>query len=353
MIDNNALVAAATPVFLVSIAAELWLSRRRKLKTYQLADTLASLGCGVWTVTLEVFIKGSLLLLYGELARRYGLIHFDAAAPGTWILFFFVLDFLYYWAHRWSHEINFMWGGHVPHHQSQEYNLTTALRQGAFQDTLHMPIFLPMALLGCPAGVFIVLLTFNKFYQFWIHTRLIGKIPLIEGILNTPSAHRVHHAVNDVYVDRNYGGTLMVWDRLFGSWIAEDEACVFGVRKPFHSWNPIWAQFDWFATIWHDAARAARLRDRLAIWWRRTGWRPPDVAARDPLPPFRLDTMVHYTATGSRSARLGAIGIFLVVLVLNNILLAQAASLSWAAKGALALGISVLLLAMARSLQAR
>lgn len=131
----------------------------------------------------------------------------------TWIWSFIAFDSIYYWAHRWSHEINFLWAVHAPHHQSEEFNLTTALRQGAFQDALHAPLFMLLALLGCPPGVFIIQLTLSKFYQFWIHTRLVGRVPLIEGILNTPSAHRVHHAVNDVYLDRNYGATLMQWDR--------------------------------------------------------------------------------------------------------------------------------------------
>jgi alkylglycerol monooxygenase len=353
MMNNNTLVAAATPVFFVLIGLELWVAQRRRIRTYQLADSLTSLGCGVWTVTLEVFVKGALLALYASLASHYALMRFDAAAPLTWLLFFLVLDFLYYWAHRWSHEINFMWGGHVPHHQSQEYNFTTALRQGAFQDTLHMPIFLPMAVLGCPPGVFIVLLTFNKFYQFWIHTRLIGKVPGIEGILNTPSAHRVHHAVNDIYVDRNYGGTLMLWDRLFGTWIPESVPCVYGVRKPFHSWNPVWAQFDWFAVMWHDAARAARLRDRLAIWFRRTGWRPADVAARDPHRPFVLEQVEHVTATRGRKWSAFAIVLFVLIVALNNILLSQAGSLSLTLKLVLAGAITALLLATAWALQPR
>ncbi|HYD81072.1 MAG TPA: sterol desaturase family protein [Paucimonas sp.] len=351
MLNNNALIAAATPVFFLLIGIEAWLAHRRRLDAYQLADSLASLGCGAWTVTLEVFVKGGLLLGYAWIANRYALFRFDAGSVTTWILFFFVLDFLYYWAHRWSHEINFLWGGHVPHHQSEEFNLTTALRQGAFQDLMHMPIFLPMAVAGCPPEVFIVLLTFNKLYQFWIHTRLIDRLPLIEGILNTPSAHRVHHAVNDVYVDRNYGGTLMVWDKLFGTWEDEREACVFGVRKPFRSWNPVWAQFDWFAHLWRDAARADRWTDRLAIWIRRTGWRPADVAARDPHPPFVLADVERFTATRGKAGAALAVALFVPIAILNNILLSGAATLPLTAKLSLAAAITLLLLAMAWALQ--
>ena len=351
MLDNNALVAAATPVFFVLIGLEIWVSRRRRLRTYGLADSLASMGCGVWTVTVEVFTKGAALLLYAFIADRYALLHFERGAWFTWVLFYVVLDFLYYWAHRWSHEINFLWGVHSPHHQSEEYNLTTALRQGAFQDTFHMPIFLPMAVLGCPADVFIVLLTFNKFYQFWIHTRLIGKVPLIEGILNTPSAHRVHHAVNDIYVDRNYGATLMLWDRLFGTWIEEGDACVYGVRKPFHSWNAVWAQFAWFADMWRDAMCARRPLDRLTIWVRRTGWRPAEVALSDPQPPFVLADVRRFTATRGRKWAVVAVGLFVLGAALNNILLTQVASLSLVTKLLLAGTVTLILVAMAKALQ--
>jgi alkylglycerol monooxygenase len=353
MLDNNALIAAATPVFFGLIAIELWVARRRGVRTYSLADSLASIGCGVWTVTVEVFTKAALLLLFAFIEKRYALLHFDAANWMTWVVFFMVLDFLYYWAHRWSHEISFLWGVHSPHHQSEEYNLTTALRQGAFQDTVHMPIFLPMALMGCPAEVFIISLTFNKFYQFWIHTRLIDKVPLIEGILNTPSAHRAHHAVNDIYLDRNYGATFMVWDRLFGTWVDETEPCVYGVRKPFHSWNPVWAQFSWFADVWRDAARARRPFDRLSIWWRRTGWRPADVAASDPQAPFVLDDVTRFTATRGDKWAAVAVGLFVLAAILNNILLTQVTTLPLATKLALAVGVTLLLIAMAWALQPR
>lgn len=353
MPDHNTLVSWATPVFFLLIALEAWSAHRRRLDAYRLADSLTSLGCGVWTVTVEVFIKGALLVLFATIEYRWGLFDFAVDSAWTWLLFFLLLDFLYYWAHRWSHEINFLWGVHVPHHQSEEYNLTTALRQGAFQDSFHWPIYLPLALLGCPAEVFITLLTFSKFYQFWIHTRLIGKVPLIEGILNTPSAHRVHHAVNDRYLDRNHGGTLMIWDRLFGTWVEETEPCVYGVRKPYHRWNAVWSHFDWFADLWRDAARTVRLSDRLRIWVKPTGWRPPDVEAREPRPPFELSRVTHYTATRGGGWNVLAVACFLVAAGMGNVLLGHAATLSLAMKAVIALDITLLLLVMAWALQPR
>lgn len=355
MPDHNTLVTWATPVFFLLIGLETWVAHRRRQQYYQLADSLTSLACGVWTVTVEVFTKGALLLLFAWLETNYGLFDFAIDSVWTWVLFFFVLDFLYYWAHRWSHEINFLWGVHVPHHQSEEYNLTTALRQGAFQDTTHWPIFLPMAILGCPAEVFITLLTFSKFYQFWIHTRVIDKVPLIEGILNTPSAHRVHHAVNDCYVDRNHGGTLMIWDKLFGTWVEEGETCVFGVRKPYHQWNAVRAQFDWFAEIGRAARQAGNALDRLRIWVMPTGWRPADVEVRDPHAPFDLAQAKaqHYTASSTGQWRWLAVFLFILAAIANNVLLGGAHELSTTLKLVLAVDITLLLLAMAWALDPR
>lgn len=353
MPDHNTLVTWATPVFFLLIALEAWTAHRRRLEVYRLADSLTSMACGIWTVTVEVFAKGVLLLLFAWVERQWGLVDFAVDSPWTWVLFFVVLDFLYYWAHRWSHEINFLWGVHVPHHQSEEYNLTTALRQGAFQDTFHWPLYLPMAILGCPAEVFITLLTFSKFYQFWIHTRLIDRVPLVEGILNTPSAHRVHHAINDRYIDRNHGGTLMIWDRLFGTWEPESEPCVYGVRKAYHRWNPVWAHFDWFADLWRDAWRAAAPLDRLRIWLKPTGWRPADVEASDPRPPFLLSAVQRYTAVRGGGWTVLAVVLFVLAAVANNVLLGQGAALAPEVRLVLALDITLLLLAMGWALQPR
>lgn len=355
MLDNNALVAAATPVFLIMIAAEAWLAQRRRLPAYTLADSMTSMACGIWTVTLEVFTKSAMLLAYGWVFSRLAPWQSAAESAWTWLWSFLAFDFVYYWAHRWSHEINFLWAVHSPHHQSEEFNLSTALRQGAFQDLFHAPLFMLLALLGCPPGVFIIQLTLSKFYQFWIHTRLVGRVPLIEGILNTPSAHRVHHAVNQVYLDRNYGATLMLWDRLFDTYIEEGEPCVYGVRKGAPGWNAVWAQFAWPAVMWRDAVRTARWRDKLALWFRPTGWRPADVAAADPWPAFELPAGRLYTATraGSHGRRwtVAAVVLFIAAVVLQNQLITHAAAMGLLPKLGLVAGVTAALLLVAYCLQ--
>ena len=344
---QNLLLAYATPFFFLLIFLEAWWARRQQRALYELSDSLTSIGCGMFTVTIEFFAKAALLGVYLLVEQRFGVWHWAPDSWLTWLVFFLVLDFVYYWAHRWSHEINFLWGGHVPHHQSEQYNLTTALRQGAWQDISHWPLFLLLALMGCPAGVFIVLLTVSKLYQFWIHTQLVGKLPWIEGILNTPSAHRVHHGINDLYIDRNHGGTLMIWDRLFGTWVEEQEPVVFGVRKPFRSRNPVSAHFDWLITLWRDAVASERWLDRLTIWFRPTGWRPPSVQQRDPRPPFSLSSFHAWVPAWQPRARLRALGWFVLALVFNSAMLLGYGKIGWPTQVLLAMAVTVCLWRMA------
>ena len=344
---QNALLAYATPVFFLLIAVEAWQARRRGADVFEFSDSLTSIGCGIFTVTLELFAKAGLLAVYVWVEQRYGVWQFAADSVWTWVLFFFLLDFVYYWAHRWSHEVNFLWGGHVPHHQSEQYNLTTALRQGAWQDISHWPLYLLLAIAGCPAGVFIILLTVSKLYQFWIHTRLIDKVPLVEGILNTPSAHRVHHGINDPYIDRNHGGTLMIWDRLFGTWVPDTEPVVFGVRKAFHARNPITAHIDWLVYLWREAKLSDRWQDRFTIWFRRTGWRPEGAQQKAPRPAFSLSRFRPWQPVWSARARRRGFAWFLLAVLFNSAMLLGAATLDGTVLVLLAAAVTVSLWQMA------
>lgn len=344
---QNVLIAFATPVFLLLIFFEYWWSQRTGKPVHEYSDSLASIGCGLFTVSLEVFAKAALLVLFAVVSS-HGLLQWSGSHWATWVVFFFLLDFVYYWAHRWSHEINALWAGHVPHHQSEQYNLTTALRQGAFQDISHWPIYLSLAVLGCPVEVFIVLLTFSKFYQFWIHTRLIGKLPLIEGILNTPSAHRVHHGINDPYIDRNHGGTLMIWDRLFGTYVEEQEEVVFGVRKAYQGRNPVFAQFDWPLTMWRDAVLSGEWKDRWRIWFKPTGWRPERTKELAPRPPFSLQRFQRYAPVLSPARKRAGFAWFMLAMALNSGMMLGAGKLTWGVMVALACGVTLALWQMSR-----
>ncbi|WP_251360245.1 sterol desaturase family protein [Kangiella sp. TOML190] len=290
------ILGVAIPFFILFILVEAAYSLWKKKDFYRVNDAVSSLSCGSVTILVEVFSKIPWILLYIYLFKNFSIVQFPISSIAAWIIFFMFNDFLYYWAHRLSHEINFLWSGHLPHHQSEEYNLTTALRQGALQGTIVFPIYLPMAILGCPIEMYLVLAVVNKLYQFWIHTRTIDKVPLIEGILNTPSAHRVHHAVNQAYVDRNYGGTFMVFDKWFGTWVEEDKAnpAVYGVRKPYRSFNPIKAHIDWWIRLGKDAYHTKSWKDKIKLWFMPTGWRPKDVSNSHPWDTFDLASFEKY-----------------------------------------------------------
>ncbi len=268
-------IVYAIPVFFLLIGVELIVARIMKRDVYRLNDAIANLSCGIAQQVAGVLMKGILLVGYLYIHEHWRLLELGADKWWVWVACFIGVDFFYYWFHRYSHEISLMWGGHIVHHQSEEYNLSVALRQGSFQTFFSWVFYLPLALLGFDPVVFLVVAQFQTLYQFWIHTRLIYKMwRPIEFIFNTPSHHRVHHGINPKYIDRNHGGTLIIFDRLFGTFQEEEEEVVYGVTKPLNSWNPIWANFDYFVDISKLIARCRNLWDMLRVLVKGPGWRP-------------------------------------------------------------------------------
>jgi alkylglycerol monooxygenase len=180
----------------------------------------------------------------------------------------------YYWWHRLSHEVNLLWAVHVVHHQSEDYNLAVALRQAILSPVTVLPFYLPLALLGVPVLQFAVVEALVTLYQFWIHTELVGRIGPLEAVLNTPSHHRVHHAVNPQYLDKNYAGTFILWDRLFGSFAPERERCIYGVSHPLQSFNATWAQVQPFVALFSEVARAPSLAEAVRFLFASPAFRP-------------------------------------------------------------------------------
>ena len=270
-------IQLAIPVFFLLIGVELVAARLLERDSYRLSDSLSDLSCGILQQVLEVFLKTALFAGYAWLYAAHRWLEVPANAAWAWAACFVGVDFCYYWFHRWSHEVNAGWAAHVVHHQSEEYNLTVALRQGAFQPALSWVFYLPLAVLGFPPAMFLAVSSFNTLYQFWIHTRLVGRLGPLEWVLNTPSHHRVHHARNPEYIDRNHGGTLIVWDRLFGTFGAERQEPVYGITRPLASWNPVWANLHYWAEMWQLARRARRPLDRVRVLWKRPGWRPDEL----------------------------------------------------------------------------
>ncbi|MBB6340458.1 sterol desaturase/sphingolipid hydroxylase (fatty acid hydroxylase superfamily) [Pseudomonas fluvialis] len=278
-------VLYAIPFFFLLIALELGADHWRGVRTYRLADAINSLSAGVLSQALGLLTKALGILVYAVAFEQLALFQLDANALWVWLLAFVFYDFCYYWNHRIGHERNVFWAAHVVHHQSEEYNLSTALRQTSTGFLLSWIFYLPMALVGVPPLVFLTVAALNLLYQFWVHTRHIPKLGWFEWVFVSPSNHRVHHAQNPVYMDRNYGGVFIIWDRLFGTFQEEldEEPVIFGVTTPLASWNPLWANVQFYVQLWRDAVRAGSWWDKLRIWFMPTGWRPADVAAQYPL----------------------------------------------------------------------
>ncbi|WP_248795000.1 sterol desaturase family protein [Pseudomonas sp. MWU13-2105] len=278
-------VPYAVPFFIALIVIELLADRWRGVSNYRLADAINSMSTGVLSTTTGLLTKGVGILSYAFALQHLALFELSAQKPWVWVFAFVAYDFCYYWLHRMGHERNILWAAHSVHHQSEDYNLSTALRQTSTGFLLSWIFYLPLAVLGVPLVVFISVASLNLLYQFWVHTRHVPKLGWYEWFFVTPSNHRAHHAQNALYMDRNYGGVFILWDRLFGTFQEEDERepVIFGVTTPLASWNPLWANLQFYAQLWADARRAQSHWDKLRIWFMRTGWRPADVAAKYPL----------------------------------------------------------------------
>lgn len=270
-------VVLAIPVFFLLIGLELAIARVQEGDYYSLSDSVSDLGCGLVQQIVEAAFKTVLFAGYLYLYNRWRVFEISMRSVLAWGACLVGQDFLYYWFHRKSHEVNAFWAAHVVHHQSEEYNLAVALRQGAFQTGFSWTFYLPLALLGFPPLMFLTVSSVDSLYQFWIHTRVIGRLGPLEGVLNTPSNHRVHHGRNPKYIDRNHGGILIVWDRIFGTYVREEEEPVYGVTTPLQSWNPVWANLHYWAELLGKARRAARPADKLRLFFARPGWLPADL----------------------------------------------------------------------------
>ncbi|QNP58804.1 lysoplasmalogenase family protein [Paenacidovorax monticola] len=289
------IIVLATPVFLLLIALEFAVGWARGRNTYRLADAVSSISLGMLSQTSAVFTALLRIGLYTLLFEHAALWRNDAfwTSPAGWLLALLAYDFCYYWNHRLGHEVGVLWAAHVVHHQSQDYNLSTALRQPSSYALLSWLFYVPMALAGVPPLVFVVVGLIDLLYQFWVHTEQVGRLGWFDRWFCSPSNHRVHHAVNDCYLDKNYGGILIVWDRLFGTFEDEDarERCVYGTRGLLNSWDPLWANAQVYAGLAHDSWHARRWADKLRVWLKPPGWRPADVAERFPKPAFDIAQM--------------------------------------------------------------
>lgn len=307
------LIALAVPVFFISIAIEIIASLIMKRKVYRFNDSISDMSAGMMQELVGVFTK---VLLFGVYIMVFDWVHRPANAgpsdvygipvnPITWVVVFILVDVVYYWFHRNSHNIAVIWGSHETHHSSQEYNLSVALRQGAFQRLFSFPYYLPMAIAGFSPLQFMVCSQINTLYQFFIHTRLVKSLGPLEYVMNTPSHHRVHHGVNPKYIDKNHAGVFIVWDKLFGTFQKEEEEPYYGTVKPLTTFNPVWAQLHYWWGLFELSLKARGL-DKIKVWFKGPGWKPDYLGGKHPIPEINPKTYVKYDAENSTRLRVYA-----------------------------------------------
>lgn len=267
------IIVFAVPFFLATVLLETLYSSWRRMRLYERRDTLASLAMGTGNLFLGLAFKGVQLGAY-TLVWRHRLFELPAHAWWVWLALLFADDFCYYWVHRFNHRVRLGWAGHVNHHSSRHFNLSTALRQSWTTLFISPWFYLPLALLGFPPLMILAMQSLNLLYQYWIHTETVSRLGPAEWVLNSPSHHRVHHGANPQYIDRNYAGIFILWDRMFGTFEPEREPVRYGLTHNIGTFNPLRIAFH----EWHDLARdvlgARRLRDALGYLVMPPGWSP-------------------------------------------------------------------------------
>ena len=314
-------IVFATPVFLLMIALEYWWglpahAKARASNTYTLSDTINSINLGILSQLAGALSKlltiGIYTLVFSAVA-----IYPDVAFWKTWygaLLALIFYDLCYYWLHRAGHEVSLFWAAHVVHHQSQQYNLSTALRQTSSGVFFSWIFYLPMAIAGVPPEIFAIVALVDLLYQFWVHTEQVGKLGWFDRVFCSPSNHRVHHAVNTQYLDKNYGGILVLWDRLFGSFAVEEEKCVYGTRGQLNSWDPLWANLEVYAALAQESWRARSWADKVLVWFKPPGWQSTAMALAHPKPEFRLEAVTKFNPPLTRAQQWFIAAQFLLTL---------------------------------------
>ena len=273
------------PIFFVLIIIEWIISKKIGLKINRPIDIISSLSSGMSNITKDSLKLSVVLVSYTVLVEHLTIYKLEPIWLAV-LLAFLVQDFSGYWMHRLNHRVNIFWNRHVIHHSSEEFNLSCALRQ-SISETVHFSalLMIPAALFGVSKNIFSVLAPIHLFMQFWYHTRLIDKMGFLEKIIITPSHHRVHHAINPEYIDKNYGQILIIWDKIFGSFQPElkNVEPLYGILRPAKTWNPILINFKHLWQLIKDAYYTKHLWDKFRIWFMPTGWRPLDVKSKHPI----------------------------------------------------------------------
>jgi alkylglycerol monooxygenase len=271
-------VALAIPFFFFLMAVEAVVLRRKRIRrAYRFTDSITNLSCGVGQQVLEPFLKGLSLWPYAWLWEHARIMDVSPRSPLAWVCVILGADLAYYGFHRTCHRVGFLWAIHAVHHQSEEYNLSVALRQPWLQVLVSPLFYLPLAVLGVSPAMLLGAITIDTLYQFWIHTRAIGRLGPLEAVLNTPSHHRVHHGIDPAYLDKNYAGIFIVWDRLFGTFEREGREPVYGTVKASRSLDPWWVNLSGWLELVAASLRTRSWADKVRVWFAPPEWRPKDL----------------------------------------------------------------------------
>ncbi|MEN9698004.1 MAG: hypothetical protein RLZ56_1425 [Bacteroidota bacterium] len=282
------------PLFLLLVLFEKWYGWRKGFDTVRTLDMVSSLSSGVTNSTKDVLGLSVAIISYGWLVKHMAIMHIQA----TWLVYliaFLTLDFAGYWTHRIAHTYNFFWNNHIVHHSSEEFNLACALRQSiSVFVRIYAFLLIPAAIFGVPEKVIAIVAPLHLFAQFWYHTRHIDRMGWLEQVIVTPSHHRVHHAINPEYLDKNYGQIFIFWDRLFGTYQEEQAGipAVYGVTRPVRTWNPIKINFMHLWLLIKDAWHTQSWKDKFRIWMMPLGWRPADVIEKYPVE--KIEDVYHF-----------------------------------------------------------
>lgn len=304
MKEYAAILVYAMPIFLVLIIIEKLYGYYKGEDTAPLMDSVSSISSGMVNSLKDVLGLSITLLSYEWMSIHLALFQQEVSIASI-LIAFIVIDFYGYWSHRLSHQINFLWNKHAIHHSSEEFNLSCALRQSISSFVnLFTFLLLPAAIVGVPAKVIAITLPIHLFLQFWYHTKHIKKMGILEKIIVTPSHHRVHHAINPEYMDKNHGQIFIFWDKLFGTFQEEldDVPAVFGITRPAQTWNPFRINFQHLWLLISDAWRAENWKDKLTIWFQPTGWRPANFEEKYPV--TKITNVYQFTKYGSQHSKL-------------------------------------------------
>jgi alkylglycerol monooxygenase len=282
------------PAILGLILFEFLYCLVKKNGYYSFQDSLMGLGTMILAQCVNVGIAAAVIAGYGYVYNHFAVSHIEAT-PLTILGCYVGVDFLFYWFHRAGHRINILWAAHATHHSAEELNYAVALRTSVLQRAASFIFYVPLALIGFEPSVIVPIVAFNLILQLIPHTRLVPRLPaFIDAWLNTPYHHRIHHAANPVYWDKNYGGTFIFWDKFFGTYQDEVEPIYYGITIHPRSWDPTWLNLHWLSVLWKDARAATHLADAFKIWFMPPGWRPRNLPPFEKLPAKSAENQVKY-----------------------------------------------------------